>query len=134
MTYMVLVNQKYMVKFDHDGSKGGAEHRILDNYNGISGAQAFDEKDIATDWFVNTWLSDAEFISLNELQSKVDAYTEACSHYGDMTEELSAKENEIEYLKSQLAELEHQRYEIKQRQLSAWCKVNNTKRALNLKD
>ena len=50
MKYMVVVNQKYIVTVEAN-SACSAEHKILDNMDGVQGAQAFTGKELSTDTF-----------------------------------------------------------------------------------
>lgn len=134
MTYMVLVNGKYMVKINYEGSNCGAEHFFLDSFNGITAAQAFDEKEIATKWFVRDYLMNAELISIDELDKMTLEYTEAWKEYGNAVLEESEKNDEIAVLERQLAELKAERdklTEVKNNKLIA-ARVTNLK--LNIKE
>jgi len=73
---MVWINQKYLVKVETDGNALKAEHEILDNYQGIVSAQAFDWDGLKTDTFACAVLS-SETISLNELKAMSDRYEKA---------------------------------------------------------
>lgn len=134
MKYMVLVNGKFFVKVEVEGSKGAAEHSILDNFDGITGAQAFDEKDMATEWFVRDWLLNNELISMDELKEKTERYTAAWSEYARTKEALTSKEAEIEELKKQLEELENERYDLKKDELHTYAIAKKANAALNIKD
>ena len=63
MNYVVIVNNKFIVNGIESTSAGGAEHKILDNYNGIAGAQAFALNELGTDCFAG-FCESCETISL----------------------------------------------------------------------
>lgn len=100
MTYMVYVNQKYMVKVDIEGSMAAAEHIILDNYDGIQYAQAFDKKAMRTEYYLNT-LENSEVISINELSTISSKYAE---NWG----EVAFAEARAEVLKGEVEKLERE--------------------------
>lgn len=131
-TYMIQVNGKYMVKANLETeSLAGAEHFILDNFDGIEAALAFDEKQIRTLWFVQTYLAGAEVISLDELRRKSDNFTAAYAEYSVAKNALDSKDDEIEALKQKLAELQAERTEMKKVELSKWLNVRNANNAIN---
>ena len=61
--YVVMVNGKFMVKVQCEGSACAAEHMILDNYDGIQASQAFTWEDMKTEFFRDNLLF-CEFITL----------------------------------------------------------------------
>lgn len=75
MKYVVIVNNKFIVNGIESTSAGGAEHKILDNYNGIAGAQAFALNELGTDCFAG-FCESCEMISLSELKEMTDKYDE----------------------------------------------------------
>ena len=100
MKYIVWVNQKFLVKVEAE-SYGGAEHKILDNYDGICAAQAFSIEDTRTDYFASV-LETAEMISLDELKVLTKCYKEACYMQGDTYDAVVERRKEIEELESQM--------------------------------
>ena len=101
MKYMMVVNQKYMISLEHDGSCGGAEHQILDNFQGIEGCQAFDEKGMKTDTFM-TYLTTCKTISLDELKTLSDEYENRWKETAKSRDEMKRLEAEVEDLRNQL--------------------------------
>lgn len=101
MKYMVVVNQKYMISLEHDGSCGGAEHQILDNFQGIEGCQAFDEKGMKTDTFMS-YLTTCKTISLDELKTLSDEYEKRWKETAKSRDEMRMLEAEVEDLRNQL--------------------------------
>lgn len=101
MKYMMVVNQKYMISLEHDGSCGGAEHVILDNFQGIEGCQAFDEKGMKTDIFMG-YLTTCKTISLDELKTLSDEYENRWKETAKSRDEMKRLEAEVEDLRNQL--------------------------------
>lgn len=101
MKYMVVVNQKYMISLEHDGSCGGAEHQILDNFQGIEGCQAFDQEGMKTDTFMS-YLTTCETISLDELKTLSDEYEKRWKETAKSRDEMKRLEAEVEDLRNQL--------------------------------
>lgn len=103
MKYLVIVNRgRYIVTVDAL-SAGGAEHKVLDPFEGVREAQAFTLEEAGGDTF--RWLArDAETVSLQELgnisrtrASLWDAASDASQEHADAWER-------IEALRAQLAE------------------------------
>ena len=57
-TYMVEVNNRFMVRLEIEGSACAAEHYFLDNFKGVWGALAFDQKSMKTDCFIGCMMHD----------------------------------------------------------------------------
>lgn len=129
-TYMILVNGYYMVKINYDGSNGGAEHFILDNFYGIDSALAFDESTIATKWFVRDYLANAEMISINELDEMSMAYREACLKLSDAEDAKAAKSREIQEAKDLLEKLEQEEHELQKAVVACRIERKNARQAL----
>ena len=130
MKYMVLVNQKYMVAVETEGSMAAAEHMILDNYQGIAGAQAFDRAALHTSYFVDV-LQNAETISLSELKAMSDRYENAYFELAKKQEDEEATKNEIEQL---LEIIERKKTELNTKHFAtrkAHLEAINAKNALN---
>ena len=105
MKYMVLVNQKYMVAVETEGSNAAAEHMILDNFDGIQGAQAFDKAAMRTSYFFDI-LQSAETISLKELGVLSDNYKAAYKRLAEKADYVRRYQDEIADLKEKLASAE----------------------------
>lgn len=101
MKYMMVVNQKYMISLEHDGSCGGAEHVILDNFQGIEGCQAFDQEGMKTDTFMS-YLTTCKTISLDELKTLSDEYENRWKETAKSRDEMKRLEAEVEDLRNQL--------------------------------
>lgn len=134
MKYMVLVNGKFFVKIDVEGNKAAAEHSILDNLDGIIGAQAFDEKDMATEWFVRDWLLNNELISMDELESKTKEYSETWLEYSILKDEVQARQEEIDELNSKLMALKENQKRLESKLLNAFYDAKGAKDELNIRD
>lgn len=130
MTYMVWVNQKFMVTVETDGSMAAAEHVILDNYQGIVSAQAFDRAALHTNFFVDV-LQNSKTISLDELKAMSDRYENAYIELAKKQEDEEAMKNEIEQLQEIIerkkAELNTKHFSTRKAHLEAI----NAKNALN---
>lgn len=105
MKYLVVVNQKYIVSIEAN-SACSAEHKILDNMDGIEGAQAFDNKAIKTETF-QWYMQNCETVSYNEMLQISQKYTEACKVYAVAIEEEKMVKAEIERLQKMLEEAQH---------------------------
>lgn len=105
MKYAVLVNNKYMVAVEKDGSAAAAEHEILDNYFGISGAQAFGKADMKTNYF-NEVFQMAELISLKDLQKMSDEVKRQLEILDFYKSAKRDAEKRVERLRQELADAE----------------------------
>lgn len=103
MTYIVLVNGKFMVTVDTDGSNCSAEHKILDNFSGIQGSQSFDKAAIRTEYFFDI-MQGAKTLSLDELKTLSDRYENAFAEYSKAQDAERQIRDEIEELERQLEE------------------------------
>lgn len=130
MKYMVLVNQKFMVAVETEGSMAAAEHVILDNYQGIAGAQAFDRAALHTNYFVDV-LQDAETISLGELKAMSDRYEEAYVELSKRMDEEKKVVDEIERLKELIAQKESELSPLHHATMKAKLEARNAKLAMN---
>lgn len=130
MKYMVLVNQKYMVAVETEGSMAAAEHMILDNYQGIAGAQAFDRAALHTSYFVDV-LQNAETISLSELKAMSDRYENA---YFELSKKMDAEKaisDEIERLQEMIRQKQEELLPLHQATMRAKLEARNAKFAMN---
>ena len=131
MKYMVLVNQKYMVAVETEGSAAAAEHMILDNYQGIAGAQAFDRAALHTNYFVDV-LQNAETISLSELKAMSDRYENA---YFELSKKMDAEKaisDEIERLQEMIRQKQEELLLLlHQATMRAKLEARNAKFAMN---
>lgn len=130
MKYMVLVNQKYMVAVETEGSAAAAEHMILDNYQGIAGAQAFDRAALHTNYFVDV-LQNAETISPSELKAMSDRYENA---YFELSKKMDAEKSitdEIERLQEMIRQKQEELLPLHQATMRAKLEARNAKFAMN---
>ena len=130
MKYMVLVNQKYMVAVETEGSMAAAEHMILDNYQGIAGAQALDRAALHTNYFVDV-LQNAETISLSELKAMSDRYENA---YFELSKKMDAEKaiyDEIERLQEMIRQKQEELLPLHQATMRAKLEARNAKFAMN---
>lgn len=130
MKYMVWVNQKFLVKVEVDGSMLASEHYILDNFQGIVGAQAFDRDGLKTDTFAGA-VACSDTISLDELKAMSDRYENAYIELAKKQDDEEAMKNEIEQLQEIIerkkAELNTKHFATRKAHLEAL----NAKNALN---
>lgn len=133
MEYMVLVNRKFMVAVEHDGSNGGAEHQILDNYNGIQDAQAFDQKEMHTTYFSDI-VQSCETISLKELKDMSDRYDQCYHELAAAADRVRNVDTEIERLKKQLEDLEHDRSILRKDEMKAQLHCYKIGQEMNFKE
>ena len=103
MKYMVLVNRKFMVAVEKDGSNAAAEHVILDNFDGIQGAQAFDRAEMKSNYFADVF-QDSETISMKELERMSLYYREAYRLLAEKRDAVKAIKDEIRELEEKLEE------------------------------
>lgn len=133
MKYMILINRKFMVAVDHDGSNGGAEHKILDNYQGIQGAQAFNRDEMGTAYFSDV-VQDCVTISLQELQRMSDEYTGAYLELSKARDEVAGIDMQIAELKERISELSNERYHKRKAEMRAWLACKQIKATMNIKE
>lgn len=103
-TYMVEVNNHFLVRIEIEGSALAAEHYFLDGFKCVWGANAYDEKGMKTDCFRGAVLQD-ELITLNLLEDhlhKVDASEQSVK---ELEQKLSSLEDEIKRLSKCHSEL-----------------------------
>lgn len=130
MRYMVWVNQKYMVTVETDGSMCAAEHVILDNYQGIVSAQAFDREALHTNFFVDV-LQNSETISLAELKALSDRYENAYVELNKKQDEERAVMDEIDRLQNMINDLQKELAPKHHATMLAKLETYNAKKALN---
>lgn len=130
MKYMVLVNRKFMVAVEKDGSNAAAEHVILDNFDGIQGAQAFDRAEMKSNYFADVF-QDSETISLNELRAKSDRYNEAFKEWARKRDEVDEIQNEIKRLQDEIDRLLSEKNKAKFAERKAHLETIEAKKALN---
>lgn len=130
MKYMVVVNRKFIVTVEA-GSNGGAEHRILDNMDGIQGAQAFKMDELYTETF-KWYASTCETISYDELTSKCKEYSDSCKKVADEKDLLKKMQEELDDMKKQVELMEQnvniQSWNVKRAQME----VEQAKQKINL--
>ncbi len=130
MKYMVWVNQKFLVKIEVEGSMLAAEHYILDNYQGIVSAQAFNWDGLKTDTFAGAVLS-SETISLDELKSMSDRYENAYIELRKAMDEEKEIVDEIERLQAKIKDLQTALSPKHQATMKAKLHAHNAKVAMN---
>lgn len=133
MKYMVLVNRKYMVAVEKDGSNAAAEHMILDNYDGIQGAQAFDRAEMRSNYFADIF-QECETVSLAELKQMSDRYTEAYRELSRKHSAVSRIEAEIERVQQMLKDLNHDKAILLKEEQMAKLETIEAKKVLNFKE
>ena len=133
MTYMVLVNGKFMVTVDTDGSNCSAEHKILDNFSGIQGSQSFDKAAIRTEYFFDI-MQGAKTLSLDELKTLSDRYDNAFKALGDAKEAESWIVDEIEELERKLEEKKAELNRAHANTRKAELETIEAKKAINFRD
>lgn len=99
-TFMVVVNQKYIVKVEAE-TDGGAEHKVLDNYTGVLYAQAFNKNELNTDTFKH-FFETCEPISLRELGQIAKDYSEAWDAVREAMETVNEQERKVRDLENEL--------------------------------
>lgn len=106
MKYIVMVNQKYLVSVEAE-SAGGAEHKILDNvYYGIETCQAFNMKELGTDFFRGCAES-CETISYSELFNKSRYYKEISDDIEREKDKIACYTKQIEDLREDIMHAEN---------------------------
>ena len=109
MKYVVEVNAKWLVSIEAESALD-AEHKLLD-YNGIWGANAFDQKALKTDTFAGAVQFD-EFVSMNELITLIN--DTADKKVLAIKASAAAKENQatIDEMEKRLEELKKQQLNL----------------------
>lgn len=96
-TYMVEVNNRFMVRIEIEGSACAAEHYFLDNYKGVWGALAFDQKTMKTDCFIGCMMHD-ELTTADALTEKLVKLEEEDKELELISSRISDIDAEIERL------------------------------------
>lgn len=130
MKYMVWVNQKFLVTVETDGSACAAEHEILDNYQGIVSAQAFDRDSMKTDVFAGAVLW-SETISRDDLKAMSDRYENAYIELSKAMDEEREIVDEIERLQAKIKDLQTALSPKHQATMKAKLHARNAKVAMN---
>lgn len=130
MKYMVWVNQKFLVTVETDGSACAAEHEILDNYQGIVSAQAFDRDSMKTDTFAGA-VACSDTISLDELGDMSDKYKNAYIELSKAMDEEREIVDEIEHLQAKIKDLQTALSPKHQATMKAKLHARMAKTALN---
>lgn len=112
-TYMVEVNNHFLVRIEIDGSACAAEHYFLDGFKCVWGALAYDTKTMKTDCFRAACLND-ELISLDLLEEKLRKVDDAADEVRAVDEKLQQINAEIERLAAQRDDLIQERSNAKQ--------------------
>lgn len=130
MKYMVWVNQKFLVKVEVDGSALAAEHYILDIFQGIVGAQAFDRDGLKTDTFAGA-VACSDAISLDELKAMSDRYENAYIELSKAMDEEREIVDEIERLQAKIKDLQTALSPKHQATMKAKLHAHMAKQAMN---
>ena len=96
-TYMVEVNNHFMVRLEIEGSAAAAEHYFLDGFRCVWGAMAYDEKAMKTECFRGAILND-ELITLGLLEEKLTNVDKAACEVRELERRLKDFEDEIQRL------------------------------------
>lgn len=109
MKYVVEVNAKWLVSIEAESALS-AEHKLLE-YNGIWGANAYDQKALKTDTFAGAVQFD-EFVSMNELITLIN--DTADKKVLAIKASAAAKENQatIDEMEKRLEELKKQQLNL----------------------
>lgn len=113
-TYFVEVNNKFLVRIEHDGSCCGAEHYFLDNYNHVWGAMAYDSKMIKTDCFRGALMHD-ELVTEDVLCAELGKLAQLGGDKVEAELKIGYIKDEIKGLEDQIKELEDKIREAKAR-------------------
>jgi hypothetical protein len=119
-TYMVEVNNKFMVRIEIEGSACAAEHFFLDNYKGVWGALAFDQKSMKTDCFIGCMMHD-ELTTIEALDGRMKELDQVGAELEHLSRQISTYDEEIERLTKEREELAQQ-YEA---QLNIWGDIRS---------
>jgi hypothetical protein len=111
-TYMVEVNNKFLVRLEIEGSACAAEHYFLDGFRCVWGAMAYDEKAMKTECFRGACLND-ELIALDLLEERLREVDEA--------------QNTVKAYDIQLRELDDQIAKLKSKRDDLLIERNNAK-------
>lgn len=105
-TYMVEVNNKFLVRLEIEGSALAAEHYFLDGFENVWGAMAYDLEAMKTDCFIGAMLHD-ELITLPALEEKLNELSSIDKEMGSIALQIKAVKDEIENSNRKLEELQH---------------------------
>lgn len=97
-TYMVEVNNHFLVRLEIEGSALAAEHYFLDGFRCVWGAMAYDEKAMKTECFRGAVLND-ELITLGLLEEKLHKVDESELEVKQFDAQLRELDNQIAKLK-----------------------------------
>lgn len=103
-TYMVEVNNKFMVRIEIEGSACAAEHYFLDNYKGVWGAMAYDSKAMKTDCFVGAMLHD-ELTSVESLEEKLKKLEDDDTDLSVLAGRINTYKEEIEKMTKEMNDM-----------------------------
>ena len=104
-TYMVEVNNKFMVRIEIEGSACAAEHYFLDGFKGVWGALAFDQKSMKTDCFIGCMMHD-ELTTVEALGEKMKELEKEDAELEHYAKQIQTYEEEIERLTKEKEALE----------------------------
>lgn len=103
-TYMVEVNNHFMVRLEIEGSACAAEHYFLDGFKCVWGALAYDSKAMKTDCFRGAIMND-ELITLGLLEEKLHMVDEA-------EQEVKEQQRKLKEIEDEMARLADERSRI----------------------
>lgn len=130
MLFLTVANQKFILAVEANSALA-AEHKLLDELDGIEGAQAFDSQAIKTDTFAG-FMTDGVTVSFKELKEISDNYSDKCSKLAIALEVEKMQKLEVERLTRELEaakeELNVKHWEARRARLD----VNDAKKALNI--
>ena len=96
-TYMVEVNNHFLVRLEIEGSALAAEHYFLDGFKCVWGANAYDEKGMKTDCFRGAVLT-CELITLGLLEDHLRNVDEGENEVKELQRKIKDIDDEIERL------------------------------------
>lgn len=107
-TYMVEVNNHFLVRIEIEGSALAAEHYWLDGFKCVWGANAYDEKGMKTDCFRGAVLT-CELITQGLLEEHLHRVDEAADAVKSLNIQIGEIEKQIAQLKQKRDELSAER-------------------------
>ena len=130
MKYMVLVNGKWFIQIEIDGSALAAEHFFLNEHDGVHAAQAFDAETMSHKWFITDWLLNYECISYDEFKRLETEYKESFVALSCAKDARRDVEYKIEDLENQLVELNRELDVLMKAERDANARANDAVKAM----
>ena len=103
-TYMVEVNNHFLVRIEIEGSALAAEHYWLDGFRCVWGANAYDEKGMKTDCFRGAVLT-CELITRELLEEKLEKVDRAAAEVKEFDSKLRELDDQIAKLRAERDDL-----------------------------